>query len=330
MAETKPEKLSFSKIDTYDQCPYRFHLRYDLKNFVPVDNAATAFGSLVHKVFEIQTNWIVGGKPIDYDFLKKYFVEADGAGGTPCGTDILSRKYRSEWFTVDKTGRSYAQKAQRFLEDGIYRLERYMKENPDLELYAAELPFEYMYSHNNKKYLFHGFIDRVFVHKSDRSHLEIHDIKTSPKAYADKKCVTPLQMVVYVQALKEILPKDEFGKNLKIDCYYEFPIAEEMKRGGTPGFINRGLKKIDSLIDGFSSGDYEPSPSQLCYWCEFSNTNPSVTEDGKNKCPYYSLYTPSNQTYNTFLPWLGMECDEIQHKKLLAIKSLDDEEDFEI
>ena len=320
------EKLSFSKLDTYSQCPYKYHLRYDLKNFISKDNVASMLGSLVHKIFEMQTNWLIAKKPIDYEFLKKFFVEADGSVDNLYGTNELAKMYKDDWYSVDKTGKSYAQKAQRFLEVGIYRLEKYMADNPDLELYAAELPFEYYY----RGYLFHGFIDRVFMHKSNPAHLELHDIKTSAKAYDDKKCKTPLQMLVYVNALKEILPKQNFGRDYQIDCFYEFPVAEEMKAAGSPGWYNRGMKKLDSLINGIESGDYKANASPLCYWCEYSNSNPGVPEEGKNMCPYYSLWKPDSPTFNTFLPWLGMECDEIQKKKLLQLASLNDNDDFEI
>ena len=320
------EKFSYSKLNTYECCPYKYYLRYHLKKFISSDNVASEYGTLIHHAFEMQANMILSGKNIDYDLIKNIIVESDGKNGSILGTNALSKKYKDDWYSVDKTGKSYAQKTQRFLDVGIYRLEKYMADNPDLELYAAELPFEYYY----RGYLFHGFIDRVFMHKSNPAHLELHDIKTSAKAYDDKKCKTPLQMLVYVNALKEILPKQNFGGDYQIDCFYEFPVAEEMKAAGSPGWYNRGMKKLDGLINGIESGDYKANASPLCYWCEYSNSNPGVPEEGKNMCPYYSLWKPDAPTFNTFLPWLGMECDEIQHKKLIAIKSLDDEEDFEI
>ena len=320
------EKFSYSRLSTYESCPYKYNLKYNLKKFISSDNVASEFGSLVHKAFEMQTNMIISGQPIDYELIKKFFVESDGARGALLGVDVLSKKYKKEWNELDKTGKTYAQKAERFLESGIYRLENYMKANPDLVLYAAELPFEYKF----KGYTFHGFIDRVFYHKSDKSHIEIHDIKTSATEYDDKKCTTPLQRVIYVQALKNIMPKDEFGEDLTIDCFYEFPIAESMKAAGTKGFINRGLKKIDSLLEGIKANDYKCNPSPLCYWCEYCNNNPLITPDGKNMCPYYSLWTPDNRTFATFLPWLGMECDDLQRKKLITLSSMEDEDDFEI
>ena len=302
------ENFSYSRLETYENCHYKYHLRYDLKNYINGTNIATLFGTLVHKINELQTNYIISGKKIDYDFLKEYFYkigtdEMPTAEGRDAvyGVEVLKKNYPTEWTSVDKTGRTYAQKASDFIETGMYRQEEYLKSSPYLYVYAAELPFEFHYD----GYCFKGFIDRVLRYRNDEKHFVIHDIKTSAQAYDDKKCVTPLQMVIYCLALKEM-----FGKDCVVDCFYEFPIAEELKAAGTPGFINRGLKKIDSLISGIKSKDWKPTPSPLCYYCEYSNSNPNIADEGKNMCPYYSLWSPDNRKeFRTFLPWLGIECD---------------------
>lgn len=322
------EKFSYSKLETYNDCSYKYKLRYVDKKYLSSDNVASLFGSLLHKINEIQTNWLISGEKIDYDFLKDYFVNADlpkknkyDRDGDIFGTKILSERYKDEWNSVDKTGRTYGDKAKQFLDTGIYRQEQYLREHPELRLYAAELPFEYKY----RDYIFRGFIDRVFVYKDNDKHYVIHDLKTSTQAYDDKKCVTPAQFVIYCKALRQM-----FGEDIEIDCFYEFPIAEEIKPAGTKGFEARGMKKIDKLLFGIESEEYKPSPSPLCAWCEYSNSNPKQPEGGKNICPYYSLWTPDNRTFETKLPWLGPEFDEMQRKKLTALSALDETEDFEI
>lgn len=323
------EKFSYSKLETYNDCSYKYKLRYVDKKYISSDNVASSFGSLLHKIFEIQTNNIINGEKIDYDFLKKYFVDVNvpkknkyDRDGDMFGVSVLREKYKNEWFKEDKIGKTYEQKADEFLETGIYRQEKYLSENPELELYAAELPFEYNY----RGYCFRGFIDRVLVHRgSDNKHFEIHDLKTSSVAYDDKKCVTPLQFVIYCKALRQM-----FGEDILIDCFYEFPVAGEMKRAGTRGFEDRGMKKIDKLLDGIESCDFAPNASPLCHWCEYSNGNPNRPEEGKNMCPYYSLWTPTAKSYATKLPWLGMNMDEIQRKRLIALDNLNEEEEIEI
>lgn len=323
------EKYSYSKLETYEQCHYKFKLKYKDKKFISQSTPATAFGSLVHKVFECITAQIIAGQKIDYDMMKEYFLNVNlpkrnknDRDGDMFGTNILAKKYGYKWIELDKYGKSFAMKAENFLESGIYRLENYLKDNPNLQLIAAELPFKFTY----RDYEFHGFIDRVLKDKTNGQYV-IHDLKTSSEAYDDSKCVTPLQFVVYVQALKQM-----YGEDTEVDCFYEFPIAEEIKHAGTKGYIERGMKKINSLLDSIEDNNYVPHPTPLCYWCEFCNNNPDQPEQGKNECPYFSLWKPEARSFATKLPWISMEMDEMQRKKLIMLDNLssgyDDDDDI--
>ena len=315
------ENYSYSKIDTYDQCPFRFKLQYRDGHYPQVSNAAIAFGILVHKIFELQTSALMSGQKVNYDQLKDYFLNvnipkknARDREGDIFGAEILSKRFEKEWGVEDKTGKTYFDKTQDFLNAGIYRLENYLNENPDLKLVGAEIPFEFEY----RKYKFKGFIDRVLQYKTDPKHFVVHDIKTSAKAYDDKKCVSPMQMAIYVRALRE-----QYGEDIKVDCFYEFPVANEMKAAGTKGFEARCMRKLNALLDSIEAHEWEPNPSPLCYWCAFSNTNPDQPPACRNLCPYYSLYRPGKSTFDTKLPWLGIDKHEEQVKKLLEIEAME-------
>lgn len=325
---TKAEKFSYSRLETYDNCGYKYNLRYNKKIYVNTDSVASAFGSLLHKINEIQTNTILAGEKIDYDMLKDYFRSVNlpkknkyDREGDMFGYEILAEKYAPDWFKEDKNGNTYQDKAERFLQSGIYRQENYLAEHPELELYAAELPFEY----ERHGYIFRGYIDRVLVYKNNPRHYVIHDLKTSANAYDDKKCVTPLQFVIYCKALRQM-----FGEDIIIDCFYEFPVAEAMKAAGTKGFEDRGMKKIDKLLAGIEGGDFAPNPSALCYWCEYCNNNPNCPDDGRNMCPYYSMWKPDAKSFAVNMPWLGPDLDDLQVHKFQAIEQLKKDDDFDI
>ena len=70
-----------------------------------------------------------------------------------------------------------------------------------------------------------------------------------------------------------------------------------MQEAGTKGFIERGKKQLDKIFDGIDAGEYAPNPTPLCHWCCYCNTNPNVTPEGENMCPYYSLWTPQNSSF---------------------------------
>ena len=316
-------KFSYSRTEVYENCPYRYYLQYVKGHYIPAVGLALSFGTLVHLINQLQTDTLLAGKSIDYPMLKDYFQNVNLPKKNPkdkegdiFGTNILRRMFPDEWEDLDKTGRTFEEKTQAFLDRGIYRQEEYLAEHPELKLVAAEMPFEYYFDN----VLFTGSIDRVLQYRDDPKHFVIHDLKTSAEAYDDKKLASPRQMWVYVGALKE-----KYGKDIQVDCEYEFPIAEEMRVAGTKGWEKRCETKMKKILSSIFSEEWKPSPSPLCAWCSFSNTNPNQPPAAKNLCPYYSLWTPQERSFATKLPWQGIEMDEIQHKKLEQLAALDDE-----
>ena len=178
------------------------------------------------------------------------------------------------------------------------------------------MPFEYYFD----KVLFTGSIDRVLQYHDDPKHFVIHDLKTSAEAYDDKKLTSPRQMWVYVGALKE-----RFGADIQVDCEYEFPVAEEMRKAGTKGWEKRCETKMRKILDDIFNENWTAHPSPLCFYCAFCNNNPNQPTEAVNLCPYYSLWTPQDRSFAVRLPWQGIEMDEIQHKKLEQLEALDDE-----
>ncbi len=316
-------KFSYSRTEVYENCPYRYYLQYVKGHYISATSLALSYGTLVHKINQIQTEMLLAGKPIDYPMLKDYFQNVNipkksskDKDGDIFGVNILRRMFHDDWETLDKTGRTFEEKAQAFLERGIYRQEEYLAEHPELKLFAAEMPFEYYFN----KVLFTGSIDRVLQYRDNPKHFVIHDLKTSAEAYDDKKLTSPRQMWVYVGALKE-----RFGDDIQVDCEYEFPVAEEMRKAGTKGWEKRCETKMRKILDDIFNENWTAHPSPLCFYCAFCNNNPNQPTEAKNLCPYYSLWTPQDRSFAVRLPWHGIEMDEIQHKKLEQLEALDDE-----
>ena len=84
-------------------------------------------------------------------------------------------------------------------------------------------------------------------------------------------------------------------------------------------------------MDEIEGNNYEPNPSPLCYWCEYSNTNPCITKEGKNLCPYYSLWTKDNRAnFSVKLKWTGLKNYEKQRDKLINLMQLENDDDFDL
>ena len=99
----------------------------------------------------------------------------------------MSKKYREEFYDIDPvTGDSYYQKCQQFLAKGIYGLENFMKENPDLEIYDVEheflVPYDVEINGIKTTVALYGFIDRILRNKKTGEFI-IEDIKTKGKPF---------------------------------------------------------------------------------------------------------------------------------------------------
>lgn len=314
--EKSKGRYSYSKISCYEQCPYKYNLRYNEQKYISEAGVAAAYGSLVHHILQREADAIKAGKEIDYEELKTDFVELNlpkrskwDRDGDLFGTKILSKRYPKEWLDFDtKSGKNYAAKAQEFLSSGIYEFPKFMSEHPELEVYGAEVQFEFEY----RGYVFYGFIDRILRERGTDRYL-IYDIKTKDSLFRDQDLVTPLQFVIYAKALRE-----KIGGDIEISCFYDLPTIHTTQAAGTKGFEARGMKKVDKLLDGVEAGDYHPKPQALCFYCDFSNFNPKQPAAGKNLCPYYSFWSPDDkQNHNVKFEWKGQEKHEEVMKKFL-------------
>lgn len=305
---------SYSKLECFENCPFSFQLRYIEKRFMEGDSIITLLGSLLHGAEERISLALKEGHTPDYNAIIDYVYNVnipkkdkwDTEGGL-FGVNILKQRFAEDYYKPsDKTGLSYFNKVENYIKN-IHRQEQFMEEHPELTIFDVEHPFEFKY----RGYTIKGFIDRVLKYK-DENRFVIHDIKTRDRPFEDVKCSTPLQMLIYSYALKnelklEIEP-DEFAWDLVLIPMYQ--------QCGTKGCIKRGYKKLDKLFDGIEAGEFVPKPSPLCYWCGFSNTNPNVTEEGKNICPYYSKWTPDKPDFGKMFEWAGVDMVE-EHRTLL-------------
>ena len=311
---TPAKKSSYSSINTYDQCPFKYYLQYIKKHYVYVDSLASDFGTLCHFILEhIGLDLKEGRKP-DYEKYKKDFKELnipkkdafDHDGGV-YGTDVLKKKYGKEFFEGDSNGQSYNTKSIDFVNRGMYTLENYMKLHPDWKVWACEQYFDVTF--NNHR--FGGYIDRVLYNEKTGEYI-VEDIKTKGHPFKEEELVTPLQFVVYVKALADMTGVPEG----KIHCVYDLPICDMRQDAGTRGFIKRGLEKMDRIFKQIEENEFKPSPSPLCWWCQFNHGNPDCPEEGKNLCPYYSLWRPDHKTYDVANIWEGLERHQIIVKRL--------------
>jgi hypothetical protein len=285
------DAFSYTRIDTYKRCPFKYKLLYIEKHQVEIETISTELGSLIHYIEEHIATDLKAGKEINYDFYKEQFFNINE--DKVIGVNLIKDKYKNEWKVPDKNNLSHEDKANIYLEKGIYRLENYLKENTNLSLYAMELPFQ-LTIHERA---FKGFIDRIYFDKSNGSYI-VEDIKTYTKAMAGKELRESLQMYVYVAALKIML-----GPDTNVRCQYNLPLVNRIQESIVDDNYIR--THIDDILKNIDSGHFYPKPTPLCHWCVFSPTFPNQPKEAKNLCPYFCKWTKENKTNEVENDWQG-------------------------
>ena len=199
--------------------------------------------------------------------------------------DELKRRYFDEWYTPDpKSGLTYDQKIAIFF-DRIQDEEN----DTDWRTIGAEVPFDFEF---RPGVYIRGFIDKVQQNSSGK--LRIVDYKTSKAVYDSKKLTTPLQLFIYHLACAQLYPGHEIAEYM-----YDFVLLGETRLGGSKGWLTRASAKLVKLLDAIEeceqTGIWKPSSSPLCYWCPYCANNPNAQRQHRDRCPYYSLWTPSDR-----------------------------------
>jgi RecB family exonuclease len=288
------DRFSYSRIDTYSQCGFRYKLRYEDKHYVSSDGLPTELGTAIHETEEAIANAIKAGEPINYIPLKNKLILA--------GIE-LSHKYPEAWAAEDKSNRTAKQKLYEYIKSGIYRLENFLLANGHIEVIATEKEFEYTLPGTDV--IFHGFIDRILYDHRNEKYI-VQDIKTYAVPVEKKNLEVPLQFVVYTHAMRDlygVLSED-------VKCAYDLPFCNLTQAAGGENFISKGTEKLIELLTNIDKKDFAPKPTPLCHWCEYCPTNPNQSPEAKNLCPYYSLWTKENKTHAVASKWEGLENHE--------------------
>ena len=283
------DRYSYSKISTYKQCKFKFKLKYLDKNFLYSANIATDFGSLVHETEEKIALALQAGRPIDYISLKNSFI-------LECHK--LAIKYPTEFYSRDKSNRTYQEKAYLYLDSAIYRLERFMQQNPNLRIIGIEQKFEYNYDNVHS---FNGSIDRAFLNVAT-DEIIIQDIKTWAVPAQNNELKAPLQFAVYTMAAQNLWNIDYS----KVHCEYDLPLCDEVQPALSSDIVTEGKEVLDKLFKGIHNEDFKPTITALCHWCEYNPlTNPDILDNKPEAvCPYFSTWQQSGDNVrDTLVTW---------------------------
>ncbi len=294
------ERYSYSKISTYKQCKFKYKLKYLDKNFLYSANIATDFGSLVHSTEENIALALQEGIPIDYIKLKNNFI---------IESRKLALKYPNDFYTRDKSGLTYQEKVYLYLDSAIYRLEKFLSQNPNLRIIGIEQKFEYNY---DNKHSFNGSIDRAFL-DVEKDEILIQDIKTWSVRAQNTDLKAPLQFAIYIMAAAQLW-------NISVDkirCEYDLPLCDCTQAALSSDIVNESKPTLDKLFNGIHSEDFKPTISALCHWCEYNPlTNPAILDSKPGAvCPYFSTWQRSGDNVrNTLINWQDLSMVDVDRQ----------------
>jgi hypothetical protein len=311
MAETNtteeiklPERFSYSKISCYKQCAFKWYLKYHEKNFIDSSSIATEFGSLVHSIEEDIAKAIQSEQHINYIALKNRFI---------LESRKIALKYPTEFFTADKSGRTYQEKMYQYLDSAIYRLENYMKHHPELRIIGIEQKFDFAYDETHS---FNGSIDRAFLN-IETNEILIQDIKTWVVPAQSSELKAPLQFAVYMMAAEKLwdVPYNQ------IKCEYDLPFCDITQPALSDNIVAEGRPELDKLFKGISDKNFKPTITALCHWCEYNPlTNPSILiTKPEAVCPYFSTWQKSGDSVrDTLCKWNGVESISVDRQFIVS------------
>ena len=282
---------SHSKLEVYENCPYRYGLQYEQGKRSDETTLALELGTVCHKVYETASQmWKKG--IINYNDLK-FLLEYGDTDEKISGIKDLSKKYFEEWYEPDSEGHTYGWKMGQF-DKGLHGYINSFNYNEWIP-FKEEYDFEFVF---NNRAIIHGFIDAILI--NTEGDLKCIDFKTSKKIFPDSKIPTSQQFSIYCMGML-----NNFGK-LPVQCDYKFILLNQEQNALTTGFAKRIVKKLNTVLDNIDknkkSGIYIPSPCPLCWYCPYNKNNPKNI-DFKNECKYYSLWSPHEKRWDVNEHW---------------------------
>ncbi len=255
---------SHSKLSTFEQCPFKYKLRYIDKIRPEIEKTIEAhLGSAVHDTLE----WI-------YNTIKE----------NP-----------NKNFTVDEVITYYAVKWQETYNDDILIVKKqltskdYFNKGVEflLNYFQKHAPFKDGTIECEKKIIIEldentklqGFIDRL-VHNLETGEYEIHDYKTANTLPSQEKMDEDRQLALYSIAIKELYGED---KDVCLIWHY---LAHDTKicSRRTNEQLNKLKNETKKLIEKIeSTSDFPFAPSILCNWCEYKEICPAHNPNSHHK-----------------------------------------------
>jgi putative RecB family exonuclease len=232
-------EISYSRINAYQACPYKYKLIYIEGKKVP-PNQFISLGISIHRALD------------DYHAKK---------GGD---FDELIESYNKSW---KNEGFSSPQQAYEYFEKGRNILENYFREtlNCKTEIIYLEKDFIFPMGKNKVK----GIIDRIDRHPDGT--YEVIDYKTHKDIWKQEKADTDLQMSLYALACEKV-----FGFKADMLTFYFLAFGRKINTSRTKEQLAGALKTAADVSEKIIKQVFTPN-IKFCPRCDFKKSCPQST-----------------------------------------------------
>lgn len=251
---------SYSRLSTFEKCPYKFKLKYIEKIPPEIEQTIEAhLGKSVHDTLE----WIYNTK------LKSSTVP---------NIDETITHYSKTWGDTisptclivkpDLTFKDY-------FNQGVHFILNYYTKNQPFNDGTIECEKRIVFSlDSNNEFKIQGFIDRLAKNPTTNT-FEIHDYKTGNSMPTQKNLDTDKQLALYSIAIKQ-----EHGQHIPVSLIWHY-LAHNQKltsQRTNQQLQNLKLQTIKLIQQIESTENFPAAPSALCDWCEYQNMCPKFSK----------------------------------------------------
>jgi RecB family exonuclease len=225
-------KISYSRINAYLFCPYKYKLVYLDNFYIPV-NPDITFGHVIHKTLE---QFHGDNKDKSYDALFECYCKA----------------WKNDGFKTPQQIFEYYQRGIKILEN--YHVS-FCKAKPEV------LCVEKHFDTNIGKYKFIGIIDRIDEYSNGA--YEVMDYKTHSQIWSQERVDKDLQLSFYVYACKNV-----FGFNPDKISVYFLSDNKKIYTKRTQNEIANAINIALDVAEKVTAGNFEPDFTK-CFLCDF-------------------------------------------------------------
>ncbi len=241
---------SHSRLSCFEQCPYKYKLKYVDKVDTEIQETIEAFlGSCVHETLEKLYKDLEYQKQNNLDDLICYLHHIWKENWTD-EIIIVKQEYGPE---------NYLKMAEQYIRDYYHRYEPFDQGK------TISIEDRILIDLDEKgSYKLQGYIDRLTEIKD--GYYEIHDYKTNSRLPLPQYIENDRQLALYAIGVKERYPD---AKDVRLVWHF-LKFDKEIDSTRTDEELKQLKKDTIQLIDTIEKAETFPTqPSVLCGWCEF-------------------------------------------------------------